>query len=189
MAAALTVVGFSVHDTIIIFDRIRENLKLRKGRSFAETANISLLETLARSVNTVLTVIFVLVSVMLFGSHALRDFTFAMLVGVISGAYSSIFNASQILVVLKQREEAAWPAGARRRADGAAPRKHGRPLQGAAATPKPAPAPKPALETGQVQAEGVSTPNGDESVEAAGEDEKARARKKMKASGKRKRRF
>ena len=105
VAAALTVVGFSVHDTIIIFDRIRENLRLRKGATFAETTNISLLETMARSVNTVLTVELVLIAVYLLGGVSLRDFTFAMVIGVTVGAYSSIFNASQIVVVMKNREE------------------------------------------------------------------------------------
>jgi hypothetical protein len=105
VAAALTVVGFSVHDTIVIFDRIRENLRLRKGSTFAETVNVSLLETMARSVNTVLTVELVLVAVYLLGGASLRDFTFAMIIGVTVGAYSSIFNASQLMVVFKNREE------------------------------------------------------------------------------------
>lgn len=104
VAAILTVVGYSVHDTIVIFDRIRENLKLRKGNSFAETTNISLLETMARSVNTVLTVEFTLLALILFGGPTLKAFSWALFVGVTTGAYSSIFNASQILVVLKNRE-------------------------------------------------------------------------------------
>ncbi len=98
IAALLTVLGFSIHDTIIIFDRIRENIKLRKGRTFAETVNISLLETMARSVNTVLTVLFTLLALFFFGGPTLRDFTAAMLIGVLVGTYSSIFVASQLLV-------------------------------------------------------------------------------------------
>jgi len=192
VAAALTMVGFSVHDTIIIFDRIRENLRLRKGSSFAETANISLLETLARSVNTVLTVVFVLVAVLVFGGGALRDFTFAMLVGVISGAYSSIFNASQLLVVLKQREERAL---ARRRVAQAGRRAAARtrPAQAgetpsSAPKPAPRPAPKPAPEAAlSSAAEGLSAPVAGNAASA--DSEKARTRRKMKASGKRKRRF
>ena len=110
VAAILTVVGYSVHDTIIIFDRIRENLKLRKGHTFAETTNISLLETMARSVNTVLTVELTLLALFLFGGPTLRDFSLALIIGVTTGAYSSIFNASQILVVFKNREAHARAA-------------------------------------------------------------------------------
>lgn len=98
IAAILTVLGYSIHDTIIIFDRIRENSRLRKGRTFAETVNISLLETMARSVNTILTVVFTLVALLIFGGSTLRDFVAAMLIGVIVGGYSSIFLASQLLV-------------------------------------------------------------------------------------------
>jgi len=184
------VVGFSVHDTIIIFDRIRENLRLRKGDSFAETANISLLETLARSVNTVLTVVFVLLAVYFFGGATLRDFTFAMLVGVVTGAYSSIFNASQLLVVFKLREERALAQ--RRAAQSARGRAVARgqaaPSQSAAPRPRPA-APKPAApEVERAYHAGT----GDEAA-AEPEDEAERAaktaRKKAKAAGKRKRRF
>ncbi|HEY3376667.1 MAG TPA: protein translocase subunit SecF [Armatimonadota bacterium] len=98
IAALLTVLGYSIHDTIVIYDRIRENIRLRKGRTFAETVNISLLETMARSVNTVLTVLFTLLALFFFGGSTLRDFTAAMLIGVVVGAYSSIFIASQLLV-------------------------------------------------------------------------------------------
>ena len=98
VAAVLTVLGYSIHDTIVIFDRIRENMRLRKGRTFAETVNISLLETLARSVNTVLTVLFTLLALLFFGGPTLRDFVVAMLIGVTVGGYSSIFVASQLLV-------------------------------------------------------------------------------------------
>lgn len=107
VAAFLTVLGFSVHDTIIIFDRIRENVKLRKRPTFAETVNISLLETLARSVNTVLTVELVLVSLYFLGGSTLRGFAGALIIGITSGAWSSIFIASQLLVSWKKREEQA----------------------------------------------------------------------------------
>jgi len=98
VAALLTVLGYSIHDTIVIFDRIRENIRLRKGRTFAETVNISLLETMARSVNTILTVLFTLLALFFFGGPSLRDFVAAMLIGVAVGGYSSIFVASQLLV-------------------------------------------------------------------------------------------
>ena len=105
IAALLTVLGYSIHDTIIIFDRIRENIRLKKGSTFAETVNISLLETLARSVNTILTVLFTLVALLLFGGPSLRDFVAAMLIGVIVGGYSSICIASQLLVSWASRKD------------------------------------------------------------------------------------
>jgi len=104
VAAVLTVLGYSVHDTVVIFDRIRENVKLRKRPTFPETVNISLLETMARSVNTVVTLELTLLAVFFLGGPNLRDFALAMLVGVTIGAYSSIFNASQVLVGWKMRE-------------------------------------------------------------------------------------
>jgi preprotein translocase subunit SecF len=112
IAALLTVLGYSIHDTIVIFDRIRENLRLRKGRTFAETVNISLLETLARSVNTILTVLLTLLALLFFGGSTLRDFVAAMLIGVIVGGYSSIFVASQLLVSWsKGKEREILPVG------------------------------------------------------------------------------
>jgi len=107
VAAVLTVLGYSVHDTVVLFDRIRENVRLRKRPTFAETANISLLETMARSVNTVLTIEFTLLAIFLFGGASLRDFSLAMLIGVTIGGYSSIFIAAQVLVGWKQREQLA----------------------------------------------------------------------------------
>lgn len=112
IAALLTVLGYSIHDTIIIYDRIRENIRLRKGRTFAETVNISLLETMARSVNTILTVLFSLLALFFFGGQTLRDFVVAMLIGVIFGGYSSIFIASQLLVSWsKGKDRIILPAG------------------------------------------------------------------------------
>jgi len=113
IAALLTVLGYSIHDTIVIFDRIRENLRLRKGRTFAETVNLSLLETMARSVNTILTVLFTLLALFFFGGPTLRDFVAAMLIGVTVGGYSSIFVASQLLVSWsKGRERVILPLDA-----------------------------------------------------------------------------
>jgi preprotein translocase SecF subunit len=112
VAAVLTVLGYSIHDTIVIFDRIRENLRLRKGRTFAETVNISLLETMARSVNTILTVLFSLLALYFFGGSTLRDFVVAMIIGVIVGGYSSIFIASQLLVTWsKGKDRIILPMG------------------------------------------------------------------------------
>jgi preprotein translocase subunit SecF len=97
VTAALTVIGFSVHDTIVVFDRIRENLRREKG-SFETIVNHSILETIARSLNTSITVLLVLLALFLFGGESIRYFVLALLVGVASGTYSSIFNASPLLV-------------------------------------------------------------------------------------------
>jgi|Napbiome12C3dose_1001474.scaffolds.fasta_scaffold00015_69 preprotein translocase subunit SecF len=98
VTALLTVIGFSVHDTIVVFDRIRENLTKNIGRKFADVTNLSIVQTLGRSLNTSLTVVFVLLALFLFGGESLRWFVVALLVGIISGTYSSIFNATALLV-------------------------------------------------------------------------------------------
>ncbi|OGH37507.1 MAG: protein-export membrane protein SecF [Candidatus Levybacteria bacterium RIFCSPLOWO2_01_FULL_38_21] len=98
VTALLTVIGFSVHDTIVVFDRIRENLRRSQG-SFSQIVNDSILQTLDRSLNTSLTVILVLFALLLFGGESIRWFVVALLIGIASGTYSSIFNASPILVV------------------------------------------------------------------------------------------
>ena len=94
----LTVIGFSTHDTIVVFDRIRENVTRNPGVNFAEVVNASLTETLARSINTSMTVVVTLVALLLLGGVTIQSFLVVLLVGVISGTYSSIFVASQILV-------------------------------------------------------------------------------------------
>ena len=99
ITALLTVIGFSVHDTIVVFDRIRENLKKHGDFPFEEVVNHSLLQTMGRSLSTSLTVVFVLLALLLFGGASIRNFVLALLVGIISGTYSSIFNASPLLVV------------------------------------------------------------------------------------------
>lgn len=103
VVAMLVVMGFSVHDTIVVFDRIRENLsRSRRDADFAFVVNASVNETLARSVNTSLTLIFVLLAVYLFGPAPLRYFTLALIIGTVAGTYSSIFVASPLLVVWHQ---------------------------------------------------------------------------------------
>ncbi len=100
VTAVLTVVGFSVHDTIIIYDRIRENMhKAGKRDTFDDVANRSIRETLARSINTSLTVCLTLLAMLIFGGETIRWFVLAMLLGIIIGGFSSIFNASQLLSV------------------------------------------------------------------------------------------
>lgn len=98
VTALLTIIGFSVHDTIVVFDRIRENLLKNIGKRFSEVADLSITQTLARSLNTSLTLVFVLIAMLLFGGETLRWFVMALLIGVTAGTYSSIFNATALLV-------------------------------------------------------------------------------------------
>lgn len=98
VAAVLTILGYSINDTIVVFDRTRENL-FRTRQSFAETVNISLNQTLARSLYTSVTVILTLLAIVLFGGVSIRNFALALLIGSFFGAYSSIFIASPLLVV------------------------------------------------------------------------------------------
>jgi len=101
IVAILVVMGFSVHDTIVVFDRIRENLKFKRDvvQNFAEIVNVSINQTLARSINTSLTLVLVLLALYLFGPAALGYFILTILLGVIVGTYSSIFVASPLLVL------------------------------------------------------------------------------------------
>ena len=98
VAALLTILGFSVHDTIVIFDRIRENILRRGMGQFEDTVNWSLTQTLGRSISTVITVLFVLLSIYFLGGETLKYFSLALIIGITSGAYSSIFIASPLLV-------------------------------------------------------------------------------------------
>jgi preprotein translocase subunit SecF len=104
VTALLTVIGFSVHDTIVVFDRIRENLGLHTDSTFEGVVNYSLAQTVVRSLNTSMTVVFTLLALVLFGGGSTREFVLALLIGVISGTYSSIFNASQLLVAWQNHE-------------------------------------------------------------------------------------
>lgn len=97
VTAALTVMGFSVHDTIVVFDRLRENLIKSRGLSFRQAANISIAQTIARSINTSLTVVLVLLAIALIGGENIRPFTVTLLVGIVAGTYSSIFVATPLL--------------------------------------------------------------------------------------------
>lgn len=99
VTALLTVLGFSVHDTIVVFDRIRENLRKTSGVPFSKVVNDAILQTLGRSLNTSLTVVLVLFALLLFGGESIKWFIVALLLGVISGTYSSIFNAAPLLVL------------------------------------------------------------------------------------------
>jgi preprotein translocase subunit SecF len=113
VTAILTVIGFSVHDTIVVYDRIRENLR-KLNKPFEEVVNISINETLARSLNTSVTVVLVLSAFYMFGGESIKYFVLALLIGIISGTYSSIFNASPLLVVynnwkIKKSKQAKKP--------------------------------------------------------------------------------
>jgi preprotein translocase subunit SecF len=105
VTAVLTIIGFSVHDTIVVFDRIRENLRLNPGEALNPVINYSIMQTLVRSVITSLTVAFTLLALFFFGGYSVRNFALALLVGIISGTYSSIFNASQIVSLWQELED------------------------------------------------------------------------------------
>jgi len=133
LAALLTVIGWSVMDSIVIFDRIRENTKIMTDTTYHKMVNTSLLQTMTRSVNTLATVLIVLLALFLYGGDTLKDFAFALIVGVTSGAYSSIFIASPLLVIwhdVAERNRAAKRA--------AAVAVSARPVRAAAASTAPA---------------------------------------------------
>jgi preprotein translocase subunit SecF len=105
VTAMLTVIGFSVHDTIVVFDRIRENRARHIGEPFSEIVNHSILQTFGRSITTSFTVVLTLTTLLLFGGAATQEFVLALLLGIISGTYSSIFNAAPLLVVWQEWED------------------------------------------------------------------------------------
>jgi SecD/SecF fusion protein len=111
VAAILTVLGYSMYDTIIIFDRIRENIPLMRRSSIQTICNVSLWETIRRSLATTFITLLPISALLFFGGDTLKDFAFALLVGIGAGAYSSIFIAAPLLAMWKERE----PEYARRR--------------------------------------------------------------------------
>ncbi|HVC42537.1 MAG TPA: protein translocase subunit SecD [Candidatus Saccharimonadales bacterium] len=118
VTAVLTSVAFSIHDTIVVFDRVRENLRVGPRLTFDQVINLSTVQTMTRSLNTSLTVVFVLLSLVIFGGDSIRGFVLALLIGIVTGTYSSIFNASTLLVAWEKarssRAAAPPPAGRRR---------------------------------------------------------------------------
>lgn len=108
LTALLTVVGFSVHDTIVVFDRIRENSGLYRKEPYESVVNHSVVQTMDRSINTQLTVMLTLLALAMFGGVTIQHFVIILLVGVFSGTYSSIFNAAALLVVWENREWKTW---------------------------------------------------------------------------------
>jgi SecD/SecF fusion protein len=117
VTAILTSVSFSIHDTIVVFDRIRENLRTGPRLTFDQVVNLSTVQTMTRSLNTALTVTFVLFALVLFGGSSIRGFVLALLIGIVTGTYSSIFNASTLLLAwqsIDREKPGAQPAGPRR---------------------------------------------------------------------------
>jgi preprotein translocase SecF subunit len=108
LTALLTVIGFSVQDTIVVYDRIRENVPKRRGEDYETIVNRSLLETVHRSLATQLNAIFVLIAILLFGGATIKQFVAVLLIGMFSGTYSSIFNAVPLLVVWNNGEVGAF---------------------------------------------------------------------------------
>ena len=108
ITGVLTVIGFSVHDTIVVFDRVRENIVRHAGEPFDDVMNHSLTQTLGRSVNTSITVLLTLLALQLFGGSTIHSFVLALLIGITSGTYSSIFNASLLLYSWNTGELARW---------------------------------------------------------------------------------
>ncbi len=104
VAAILTILGYSVHDTIIVFDRIRENTPLMKKETYGDMVDLSISQTLVRSINTTIALLLPLLAILIFGGPTLKDFAFALTIGVITGTYSSFFVASTLVVLWKERE-------------------------------------------------------------------------------------
>jgi len=117
LAAVLTVIGYSVMDTIVILDRIRENTKLMAGQAYEKIVNTSILQTMTRSFNTLATVVITLVALLALGGASLKNFAFALLVGICSGGYHSIFYSAPLVLVFRKRQ---LESAARRRAAGVA---------------------------------------------------------------------
>jgi preprotein translocase SecF subunit len=181
VTAVLTVIGFSVHDTIIVFDRIRENWRNRtKESSFTDVVNASVNQTLSRSINTSLTVIITLLALFFFGGSVLKLFIAALLFGIISGTYSSIFNASPLLWLMERAsatEKAAAPTAApARRTPTPAPTVA--PTNRPTVTPRPSTPPRPSDEA-DVTTESPATPSANRPT-ARTSAERARVQTKRK---------
>lgn len=126
ITALMTVIGFSVHDTIVVFDRVRENLGKRRFEKFEDVVNYSLVQTLARSINTSITVVLTLFALYLFGGSSIHNFVLALLIGIVSGTYSSLFNASMLLVIWENNEWGRFFGGNRAATTTTTPARQGR---------------------------------------------------------------
>ncbi len=183
VAAVLTILGYSLYDTIIVFDRVRENERLLRRHTYGQIVNISLWETLTRSLNTSIITLLPIASLFVFGGDTLKDFAFALLVGIVTGAYSSFFIASPLLVLLKQRE----PEFAKRQGSDDLPAIFLRTNAPAVAVPVPAggvpadaPAPVPTPEPSVAGTNGAAKAptTGDERIRAARERRGDRKRRR-----------
>jgi SecD/SecF fusion protein len=172
VAAVLTVLGYSIYDTIIIFDRIRENIPLMRRSSFATIANVSLWETIRRSLATTFITLLPVTALLIFGGATLKDFAFALLVGIGSGAYSSIFIAAPLLTMWKERE----PEYARRRAETVGKRGAAATVEAATEAAAAEPAPELAAVTAVDGGDGAS-------VAAAAKRERRRQRRRARPHG------
>jgi SecD/SecF fusion protein len=173
VAAILTVLGYSIYDTIIIFDRIRENIPLMRRSSFATIANVSLWETIRRSLATTFITLLPVTALLIFGGATLKDFAFALLVGIGSGAYSSIFIAAPLLTIWKERE----PEYARRKDEKVT--KRGAELVLEEATEAAAAEPAPAL----TAVTAVDGGDGAAAAAAAAKRERRRQRRRARPHG------
>jgi SecD/SecF fusion protein len=190
VAAVLTILGYSLYDTIIVFDRVRENERILRKHTYGQIVNISLWETLTRSLTTSMLTLLPIVSLLLFGGATLKDFAFALLIGIVSGAYSSFFVASPLLVMLKQRE----PEFAKRAGSDELPAVFLRSKQAEAPAPAapsaPAPSPAPAAATAAAAPAPAPAPtgNGTPAAPKAGTAVEDRMRAARERRGDRKRR-
>jgi predicted RND superfamily exporter protein len=184
--AILTILGFSLYDTVVIFDKVKENVEnpsvLAKD-TYEGVANLSMNQVLMRSVNTSLVVVLPILSLLLFGGETLKDFAFAMLIGVITGAYSSIFIATPILVVLKEREPKYRQH--RARLEGRAGERRLRSVPAAAAAE---PAPEPVEEAAEGEPAVVGVPSATRQSPGGQPAQRPRPRSRKKPPAKRKRR-
>lgn len=126
VAALLTITGYSVNDTIVVFDRVRENMRSKRREPLEQVVNLSVGQTLARTVITAGTTFLAVLALYLFGGEVLRGFAFTMLVGILAGTYSTIFIASAIAIILSQRKAAAAAGAAAAEAPARPGRKTGR---------------------------------------------------------------
>ena len=176
VAVILTVFGYSINDTIVIFDRIRENMRKDRKAPLAAVMNASLWETMARSINTVLTTQFTLLAIIFFGGVTIREFALGIFIGILTGAYSSIFIAAPLAYLFKSLRGETEPAQAQRPAARAKKKEKARTAEQASAQPQKA-APK---------ADGASAKPSD-AGKSAGKDSQAAAAAKKKSKKQRRR--
>jgi len=184
VAAVLTILGYSIYDTIIIFDRVRENIPLMRRSSFAAIANQSLWETIRRSLATSFITLLPVSALLVFGGDTLKDFAFALLIGIGSGAYSTVFIATPVLALLKERE----PEYAKRKEAGLLEKLGAHEAPEATLAPEPAPAPLAAAAAdgdgdGAGEGEPIAPVAGDRASAAAARREERRKRRRTRPHG------